>query len=177
VRKAFVRVQSRHFRCMDAKHRSEQCVLFNFKSGNEIGQTRRGNPDILCGMIIGAHFLLHSRNPEADRAFFRDILGFQFVDVGHGWLIFGMSPAEAAIHLTDGAPALHHAGHEMLGGVLYLMCDDLDAFIASLQAKNVRCTEIQKADWGIVTTIPLPSGGSIGLYQPKHPTALHFNSK
>jgi hypothetical protein len=57
------------------------------------------------------------------------------------------------------------------------MCDDLDAFIASLQAKSVRCTEIQKADWGVVTTIPLPSGGSIGLYQPKHPTALHLNPK
>jgi len=65
----------------------------------------------------------------------------------------------------------------MLGAVLYLMCDDLGAFIATLQAKNVICTEIQETNWGIVTTIPLPSGGSIGLYQPKHATALHFNSK
>ena len=134
-------------------------------------------PDILCRMIIGAHFLLHSRDPEADRAFFRDTLGFPCVDVGHGWLIFGMPPAEAAIHPFDAGAALHHAGHEMLGAVLYLMCDDLGAFIATLQAKNVICTEIQETNWGIVTTIPLPSGGSIGLYQPKHATALHFNSK
>jgi catechol 2,3-dioxygenase-like lactoylglutathione lyase family enzyme len=135
------------------------------------------NPDILCGMIIGAHFLIYSRNPEADRAFFRDVLGFPAVDVGGGWLIFGMSPAEAAIHPSDGEFSQRHAGHELLGAVLYLMCDDLDALIAALQAKNVHCTEVQTADWGIATTIPLPSGGNIGLYQPTHPTALHLTSK
>jgi hypothetical protein len=125
-------------------------------------------------MIIGAHFLLHSRNPEADRAFFRDTLGFPSVDVGHGWLIFGMPPAEAAIHPIDAGAPLHR---EMLDAVLYLMCDDLSAFIGTLQSKAVICTEIQETNWGIVTTIPLPSGGSIGLYQPKHVTALHLNSR
>jgi hypothetical protein len=128
-------------------------------------------------MIIGAHFLLHSRDPEADRVFFRDILGFPSVDVGHGWLIFGMPPAEAAIHPIDAGDPLPHAGPEMLGAVLYLMCNDLSAFIVLLRSKNVICTEIQETNWGILTTIPLPSGGCIGLYQPKHPTALHLNSK
>jgi len=128
-------------------------------------------------MIIGAHFLLHSRDPEADRGFFRDVLGFPAVDVGHGWLIFGMPPAEAAIHPFDADAAPRHAGHEMLGAVLYLMCDDLDTFIATLQGNKVICTEIQETNWGFVTTIPLPSGGSIGLYHPKHATALHLNSK
>jgi len=135
------------------------------------------NPDILGGMIIGAHFLLYSKDPEADRAFFRDVLGFPSVDVGHGWLIFAMSPAEAAIHPMDGEFSQRHAGHELLGAVLYLMCDDLQAQIASLKTKNVSCTEVQTANWGITTTIPLPSGGAIGLYQPAHPTALHLNSK
>jgi len=128
-------------------------------------------------MIIGAHFLLFSRDPEADRDFFRDVLGFPSIDVGHGWLIFGMPPAEAAIHPSDGGADLRHAGHEMLGAVLYLMCDDLDTFMATLQGKQVIWTEIQETNWGIVTTIPLPSGGSIGLYQPKHATALHLNTK
>ena len=128
-------------------------------------------------MIIGAHFLLYSRDPEADRAFFRDVLGLPGIDIGRGWLIFGMSPAEAAIHPMDGEFSQRHAGHELLGAVLYLMCDDLDSLIASLKAKNVDCTAVQKADWGIATTIPLPSGGSVGLYQPMHSTALHLNSK
>ncbi len=128
-------------------------------------------------MIIGAHFLLYSRDPEADRVFFRDILEFPSIDVGGGWLIFGMSPAEAAIHPLDGEFSQQHAGHDLLGAVLYLMCDDLDGFIASLKAKNVHCTEVQTANWGITTTIPLPSGGKIGLYQPAHPTALKFNPK
>jgi len=123
-------------------------------------------------MITGAHVLLYSNDPEADRAFFRDVLGFLSVDAGHGWLIFKLPPAEAALHPTDGDPAEGHAGHAMLGAELYLMCDDLHASIQSLAARNVVCTAIDKAAWGIKTTIRLPSGGAIGLYQPAHPTAL-----
>ncbi|MGZ4845103.1 MAG: VOC family protein [Candidatus Angelobacter sp.] len=128
-------------------------------------------------MIIGAHFLLYSKDPEADRAFFRDVLEFRSIDVGGGWLIFAMPPAEAGIHPSDGEFSQRHAGHGLLGAVLYLMCDDLDAFIALLKAKNVRCTEVQTANWGVTTTIPLPSGSAIGLYQPTHPTAFNLNSK
>jgi hypothetical protein len=128
-------------------------------------------------MIIGAHFLLYSKEPEADRAFFRDVLGFRSVDVGEGWLIFAMPPTEAGIHPLDGEFSQLHAGHKLLGAVLYLMCDDLHTFIASMKAKNVHCTEVQTAEWGITTTIPLPSGSAIGLYQPTHPTALNLNSK
>lgn len=122
-------------------------------------------------MITGAHLLIYSKNPEADRAFFRDVLGFSSVDVGGGWLIFALPPAEAGIHPADGESSHHHAGQNLLGAVLYLMCDDLEASIASLKKKNVQCTEVQTADWGIVTTIAMPSGGHIGLYQPKHSTA------
>jgi catechol 2,3-dioxygenase-like lactoylglutathione lyase family enzyme len=128
-------------------------------------------------MIIGAHFLLYSKDPEADRAFFRDMLGFPYVDVGHGWLIFSMSPAEAAIHPLEGEFSQRHAGHELLGAVLYLMCDDLDAMVTSLNAKGVRCSEIDQAPWGVKTTIPLPSRGTIGLYQPRHQTALNLTVK
>lgn len=128
-------------------------------------------------MIIGTHFLLYSKDPEADRAFFRDILERPFVDAGEGWLIFGMSPAEAGIHPVEGEFSQSHAGHNLLGAVLHLMCNYLDAFIASLKAKNVQCSEIETAPWGVKTTIPLPSGGEIGLYQPRHPTALNLKSK
>ena len=124
-------------------------------------------------MLIGAHVLCYSRNPEADRAFFRDVLGFRAVDAGGGWLIFGLPPAEAAFHPIEGTePQLSPAGDAMLGAVLYLMCDDLHVEIRSLAAKGVRCGTVNQAPWGIATTVPLPSGGQIGLYQPRHPTAL-----
>lgn len=122
-------------------------------------------------MINGAHVLLYSQNPEADRTFFRDVLGFPHVDVGHGWLIFALPSSEVALHPDDGSNT-KHTGHEMLTSHLYLMCDDLKETIASLAQKNVACTEVETERWGIRTTVRLPSGGEIGLYQPTHPTAL-----
>ena len=128
-------------------------------------------------MIFGAHVLFYSQNPEADRAFFSDVLGLRSLDVGHGWLIFAMPPAEAAIHPADRDFSQTHAGQPLLGAVLYLMCDDLKAEISTLRGKNVQCTEIQEAPWGASTTIPLPSGRALGLYQPRHETALKLKSK
>jgi hypothetical protein len=126
-------------------------------------------------MLVGAHILLHSENSEADRVFFRDVLGFPFVDAGGGWLIFKLPPAEAAIHPSDGGGRpLPDGGRPLLGTVLYLMCEDLREQIKLLERKNVACTEIEEARWGITTTIKLPGGGEIGLYQPKHPTALNL---
>jgi len=119
-------------------------------------------------MITGAHFLFYSKNPEADRAFFRDVLGFCSVDVGEGWLIFAMPPSEAGIHPLDREFSHARSGQDLLAAVLYLMCDDLQTSIAWLKEKNVPCTEIQNASWGTVTTFPLPSGGKLGLYQPRH---------
>jgi catechol 2,3-dioxygenase-like lactoylglutathione lyase family enzyme len=116
-------------------------------------------------MIIGAHVVLYTSDPEADRAFFRDVLGFAWVDAGHGWLIFKLPPAEAAMHPSDGGPAPGYPE-------FYLMCDDLQATIESLAASNVVCAAIDRARWGMKTTIRLPSGTTIGLYQPTHPTAL-----
>jgi hypothetical protein len=123
-------------------------------------------------MIVGAHILLYSKEPEADRAFFRDVLQFRAVDVGRGWLIFELPPAEAAVHPSDGTFAQRHGGHDLIGSLVYLMCDDLQATIASLRAQRVACSEVSEEPWGIKTTIRLPSGSEIGLYQPTHPTAL-----
>jgi len=124
-------------------------------------------------LVNGIHLLMFSSNPDADRAFFRDVLGFKHVDVGHGWLIFGLPPAEAAFHPIDGAATpTTHAGHRMLDSAVYLMCDDLQATVAALAAKKIACTEIEKENWGVRTTVRLPSGGELGLYQPTHETAL-----
>jgi hypothetical protein len=123
-------------------------------------------------MIIGAHVLLYSPDPAADRAFFRDVLEFPSVDVGGGWLIFALPPAEAAIHPSNGEFSQRHVGHALAGAVLYLMCDDLRSTVQSLEARHVSCTPISEERWGIKTTIRLPSGAEIGLYQPAHPTAI-----
>jgi hypothetical protein len=123
-------------------------------------------------MILGAHVLIYTTNPDADRAFFRDVLEFQGIDIGGGWLIFKLPPSELALHPGDGQFAQRHANHVMPGALVYLMCDDLQATIASLAKKNVQCTEVETEEWGIRTTIDMPSGGEIGLYQPTHKTAL-----
>jgi hypothetical protein len=126
-------------------------------------------------MIFGAHILLHSAQPEADRAFFRDVLRLASVDVGGGWLIFKLPPAEMAVHPTDGkATQSEHAGHRMMGAVLYLMCDDLEAQVKILAGQGVSCTEVERENWGVRTTVRLPSGGEIGLYQPTHAMALEL---
>ncbi len=123
-------------------------------------------------MIFGAHVLLFSRDAAADRAFLRDVLGLRAVDVGEGWLILALPPAEAAVHPSAGDFVQHHAEAELMGAVLYLMCDDVHATVASLEAVGAHCSPVQQADWGLATTIRLPSGSSIGLYQPTHETAL-----
>ena len=129
-------------------------------------------------MISGTHVLLYSSDPETDRTFFHDVLGFRFVDDGDGWLIFALPPAEMAVHPSsaNAPPPVVDTGHELLGAALHLMCNDLPSVMRSLKANNVSCTEPSTQPWGICTTIRLPSGGSIGLYQPMHKTPLAIGS-
>lgn len=109
-------------------------------------------------MIIGAHSVLHSTDAEADRAFFRDVLGFPHVDARDGWLIFALPPSEVAIH-----PAESNGKHEF-----YLMCDSAEAFAAEMKIKDVECSEPQNVGWGVLTRITLPGGGTVGVYEPRH---------
>jgi hypothetical protein len=109
-------------------------------------------------MIIGAHTILHSTNPAADREFLRDVLEFPSVDVGDGWLIFGLPPSEVAVHDSDS-----NDRHE-----LYLMCDDVEALIATLSDREIACGPVDDQGWGLVTQITLPGGGNLHIYQPRH---------
>ena len=109
-------------------------------------------------MINGAHSIIYSTNPEADRAFFRDVLELPNVDVGDGWLIFGLPPAEVAVH-----PSEENDVHE-----LYLMCDDVEALVAELKRRGISCGPVQDQGWGLLTQITLPGGGKLGVYQPRH---------
>ena len=113
-------------------------------------------------MIDGAHVIVYSTDAEADRAFFRDVLGCPFVDAGHGWLIFALPPAELAVHPSQAGDA-----HE-----LYFTCPDIQALVAELAAKGVACSSVHEERWGSVTKLTLPGGGQLGVYQPKHASPL-----
>ena len=108
-------------------------------------------------MIIGAHSIVYSANAEADRAFLRDILKFPNVDVGGGWLIFGLPPSEVAVH-----PGKNDQ-HEF-----YLMCDDVDAFVETMKSRGLGCSEVQALSWGRLTRVTLPGGGQLGVYEPRY---------
>jgi catechol 2,3-dioxygenase-like lactoylglutathione lyase family enzyme len=111
-------------------------------------------------VITGAHAIVYSRDADADRAFFRDVLGFPSVDAGGGWLIFALPPAELAAHPADAG-----GRHE-----LYLMCDEIEATVADLEAKGVEFTApVSEAGFGLLTSLKLPGGGELGLYEPRHP--------
>jgi predicted enzyme related to lactoylglutathione lyase len=112
-------------------------------------------------MINGVHAIVYSRDADGVRAFFRDVLGFSSVDAGGGWSIFALPPAELAAHPTDGTTR-----HE-----LFLMCDDIDATVDELQRNGVELTgPVSDQGWGLLTSIRLPGGGELGLYEPRHPS-------
>ena len=112
-------------------------------------------------MLIGAHSIIYSTNPDADRAFLRDVVALPHVDVGGGWLIFGLPPAEVAVHPSD-----ENDRHEF-----YLMCDDVAAFVTEMKRHGVRCGPVQDQGWGMLTQLTLPGGGTLGVYQPRHAQA------
>lgn len=119
-------------------------------------------------MFPGAHFLLFSRNREAGRAFLRGALEMPSVDAGEGRLIFRLPPAEMGVHPGTGL----EDGEGLAAASIYRMCRDLTQAIAKLEAKGATCGAVHQAGWGTVTSIPLPGGSRIGLYQPHHPLAI-----
>jgi hypothetical protein len=109
-------------------------------------------------MTTGIHLVIYSKDTEADKAFFRDILKLTNVDVGHGWLIFGLPPSELAVH-----PSSENDHHE-----IYLMCDDIKTFVRQMSKQEIACSEIQNQGWGQLVQLTLPGGGKLGVYQPRH---------
>jgi len=127
-------------------------------AGSRRGPNCKGVPT----MIFGAHVVIYSTDASADRAFFRDVMGYASVDTGHDWLIFALPPAELAVH-----PADETSAHE-----LFLMCDDIAAFIEKMTALGVKCSDLHTERWGSITKITLPGGGKLGVYQPSHQSPL-----
>ena len=109
-------------------------------------------------MITGAHSIIYSKDPDADRAFLRDVLRLTNVDVGDGWLIFGLPPAEVAVH-----PSGENNVHEF-----YLMCDDINGFVEQMGAAKIECEPVRDLGWGLLSQVVLPGGGKLGIYQPRH---------
>jgi catechol 2,3-dioxygenase-like lactoylglutathione lyase family enzyme len=112
-------------------------------------------------MIIGTHAVIRSTKPDADRSFLHDVLGFRAVDGGGGYLIFGLPPAEASVHKSESAK--DDLSHEV-----FLLCDNVEAFIDDMRKHGAPCTPVQETGWGLLTQVTLPSGGRLGVYQPRH---------
>src|SRR6185295_16833483 len=112
-------------------------------------------------MITGTHVMFFSKDAEADRAFLRDVLAFPHVDAGGGRLIFALPPTEAGVHPSD-----KNDVHEV-----YFMTDNLEAEMTRLTERGVACDAPAQQSWGVSTRITLPSGGKLGLYEPRHATA------
>jgi catechol 2,3-dioxygenase-like lactoylglutathione lyase family enzyme len=114
--------------------------------------------------ITGVHAVLYTHEAEADRAWLTDVLGLESVDAGGGWLIFALPPAELAVH-----PASSEGGEVEL----YLMCDDIESTMRELRDDGVAFdSSVADQPWGRVTKIVLPSGGRLGLYEPRHASPL-----
>ncbi len=114
-------------------------------------------------LLAGAHVVLYSRDAERDRDFLREVLALPHVDAGHGWLVFALPPSEVAVHPS--ADSVAHA--------LYLLCDDVQAFVTRVRQKDVVCSAVETQAWGLLTHLTLPGGGSLGVYQPRHPRPGH----
>jgi catechol 2,3-dioxygenase-like lactoylglutathione lyase family enzyme len=114
-------------------------------------------------VITGLHTIITTTDADAARTFFRDVLGLPNVDAGDGWLIFKMPPTELAAH-PGGTPGVPE---------LYLMCDDIEATVAELTAKGVEfTTPVSDRGWGLLTELKVPGAGTLGLYEPRHPSPL-----
>ena len=117
-------------------------------------------------MIIGAHAVITSTSPQADVAFFRDVLKLKNVNDG-GYVIFALPPAEVSVHEAD-----KNDKHE-----LFLMCKDVKAFVVEMAKRGVACAAVQDQGWGILTSLTLPGGGKLAVYQPRHKRAGSAKSK
>lgn len=110
-------------------------------------------------MIVGAHVVVASTDPEADHKFFRDVLDLSSVDAGGGYIIFGLPASEVSVHHTDGNVPQHE---------LHFLCDDVEAFRADLATRGIVCGESEDQGWGLVVNLTLPSGAPLHVYQPRH---------
>jgi hypothetical protein len=114
-------------------------------------------------MITGIHGLVYTSEPEAVRAVFRDVFGWEHVDAGDGWLIFALPPAELGVHPAEGSDQRS----------ISLICDDLEATMAELRQKGIEFRgEPSDEGFGITVTMVLPGETELMLYEPRHPTAI-----
>ena len=118
-------------------------------------------------MITGAHAIIFSSDADADRAFFKDVLGLGSVDAGGGWLIFALPPAELAVHPAEAGAT---------GQEVYLLCRDIDTIMKQLERRGITVERpFSDRAWGRLGFIHLPGGGKLGIYQPRHPQPDHVS--
>ena len=125
-------------------------------------------------MLVALHALVYSDDAEATRVFFRDVLGWPFLeatDSAPGWLIFKTGPSELGVHPTsytwEGTEHSHPRHH-----AVSIMCDDIAATVAELEARGASFTgEVEDLGFGLGVNLEVPGADPILLYEPKHPLA------
>ena len=119
-------------------------------------------------MILALHTLIYAENPDAARAFFRDVLGLPCADTGGGWLIFKTGPSELGVH-PSAWEYEGEAGSTVQQFDVSLICDDLDATMADLTAKGAEFSgAVRDEEWGVTARLKVPGAGEMTLYQPKY---------
>jgi predicted enzyme related to lactoylglutathione lyase len=125
-------------------------------------------------VITAVHTLVYSDDPEATRAFLRDVLGWSSVQVPDSsppWPIFKTGPSEMGVHPTaggEGEGAYAYPRHHSIS----LMCDDIEATKAELEAKGATFTTgIVDYGFGRAAHLDVPGAGDLMVYEPRHPTA------
>jgi hypothetical protein len=110
-------------------------------------------------MISGIHALFYSADPDADR---------------------GLAPLPSAARRGGGPPSVDEGAESTKGRQvttqIYLMCDDVRGVISALASRGISCPAVHEERWGLRTSLTLPSGAELGLYQPTHPTALNLGA-
>jgi catechol 2,3-dioxygenase-like lactoylglutathione lyase family enzyme len=122
-------------------------------------------------VITAVHTLVYAEDPDAARAFFRDVLGWPHIDAHDGWLIFRTGPSELGVHPTAGgsddqqwSPEPHHQ--------ITLMCDDIEQTVIELAAKGAKFAgEVRDEGFGRTTVLKVPGAGDMLLYQARHQPA------
>jgi hypothetical protein len=114
-------------------------------------------------MLSGAHVITFSSNATADATFLRDVLSLGHVDAGEGFLIFGLPPSEMAMHDAD--PAQGGAAGKT---ELYFIVDDIEKFLAQMAERGVPTEPVTDRGWGLLSSVAMPSGIKLGVYEARH---------
>lgn len=116
-------------------------------------------------MLRLGHVELFVRDPQAAKAFYVDVLGFEVEAEQHGGRVVWLRLSDRALLLRPGTPPSPGASYQATRAGLVLFTDDLDASLASLRARGL---EVRGDDGPGCVTFTDPEGNWFQLVNPAH---------